>query len=133
MMNTSTTMAAALLALALGPPGALAADPVPADKLPVPAAIETLPAFVAGATAAGESGAADEARLESSRGGDAAMSSEANLSGVVTSNTAVNVVTGANSINSGSFANATGLPMVIQNSGANVLIQNATVINLQLR
>lgn len=132
-MKTSKNMVAALLALALGPPGALAADPTPAEKMPVSAAIETLPAFVAGATPAGESEAANAARLESSRGGDAAMSSEANLSGVVTHNTAVNVVTGSNSINTGSFANASGLPMVIQNSGANVLIQNATVINLQLR
>lgn len=132
-MKTSTNMVAALLALALGAPGALAADPAPAEKMPLPAAIGTIPAFVAAATPASEAEAANESRLESSRGGDAAMSSEANLSGVVTNNTAVNVVTGANSINSGSFANATGLPMVIQNSGANVLIQNATVINLQLR
>jgi hypothetical protein len=38
-----------------------------------------------------------------------------------------------NVISGGSFANSSGLPVVIQNSGANVLIQNATVINLQLQ
>lgn len=60
------------------------------------------------------------------------MSGEANLGGVVSNNSAINVVTGSNLIDS-SFTNASGLPMVIQNSGANVLIQNATVINLQIR
>jgi hypothetical protein len=51
----------------------------------------------------------------------------------VTGNTAVNVVTGSNSIDAGSFANMQGIPVVIQNSGANVLIQNATIVNLQLK
>jgi hypothetical protein len=36
-------------------------------------------------------------------------------------------------IQGGSFANMSGIPIVVQNSGANVLIQNATVINLQLK
>ena len=49
------------------------------------------------------------------------------------SNSAVNVVTGANIVTEGSFSNASGLPMVIQNSGANVLIQNATIINVQFK
>jgi len=55
------------------------------------------------------------------------------LDGSVAANTAVNVVTGTNSIDAGSFANMAGIPVVIQNSGANVLIQNATIINLQLK
>lgn len=55
------------------------------------------------------------------------------LSGTVGANTAVNVVTGANHITDGAFSNASGLPMVIQNSGANVLIQNATIVNVQIR
>ena len=38
-----------------------------------------------------------------------------------------------NSIDGGALANASGVPIVIQNSGANVLIQNATIINLQMR
>jgi hypothetical protein len=53
------------------------------------------------------------------------------LSGSVANNSAVNVMTGNNSIADGSFSNASGFPIVIQNSGANVLIQNATIINLQ--
>jgi hypothetical protein len=58
-------------------------------------------------------------------------SNDARLDGSVAANTAVNVVTGTNSIDAGSFANMAGIPVVIQNSGANVLIQNATIINLQ--
>ncbi len=75
------------------------------------------------------------AQLASSRGGadTASAISDARLNATVTNNTASNVSSGNNTIDSGSFANMSGLPMVIQNTGANVLIQNATVINLQLR
>lgn len=55
------------------------------------------------------------------------------LGGTVADNTATNIMTGANSITAGAFANVSGIPIVIQNSGANVLIQNATIINLQLQ
>jgi len=55
------------------------------------------------------------------------------LSGAVGDNSAANLVTGNNSIAGGSFANASGLPMVIQNSGNNVLIQNSTIVNVQLQ
>ena len=77
--------------------------------------------------------AAAPARLDSSRGGSDGMATSANLRGAVTGNRASNVVTGANTIQASSFAGATGIPIVIQNSGANVLIQNATIINLQFR
>jgi hypothetical protein len=58
---------------------------------------------------------------------------DARIDGAVAANTAVQVVTGNNSIDAGSFANMAGIPVVIQNSGANVLIQNATIINLQFK
>ena len=77
--------------------------------------------------------AAEAARLEETRGGDGGIASDTRLTGTVTANTATNVATGSNIIQSGSFANASGVPIVIQNTGANVLIQNATVINLQLK
>lgn len=66
------------------------------------------------------------------RGGSELTSSEMRLAGTTADNSATNVVTGANSISAGSFANMSGIPVVIQNSGANVLIQNATIVNLQL-
>jgi hypothetical protein len=67
------------------------------------------------------------------RGGADTVSNELQLNGAVSGNAAVNVVTGANSIGSASFSNASGLPVAIQNSGANVLIQNATIINIQMQ
>ncbi|RJG22245.1 hypothetical protein [Massilia cavernae] len=71
--------------------------------------------------------------LDDARGGDGGIASDTRLSGTASGNAATNVATGANIIQSGSFVNASGVPIVIQNSGANVLIQNATVINLQLK
>lgn len=128
-MKTMNT-AMAVLALALCLPAA-AVDPPP------PAPVEQAEAPVKeGQPRAGDRAApaaATESRLEQTRGGDATVDNQAKLSGVVSGNSAVNVTTGSNIIDTGSFANASGMPMVIQNSGANVLIQNATVINLQLR
>ena len=69
--------------------------------------------------------------LEKMRGGTDTVN-DAKLNGTVADNSAVNVSTGSNSISAGSFANLSGIPIVIQNSGANVLIQNSTIINLQL-
>jgi hypothetical protein len=79
--------------------------------------------------------AADLGQLEHSRGGTDTYTTNnnANLNGVVTGNSAWNVVTGSNSIDTGAFANMSGIPVVIQNSGANVLIQNATIVNLQFK
>ncbi len=53
------------------------------------------------------------------------------VNGDVTDNSATNVVTGANNIQDGSFANASGIVSVVQNTGANVLIQTATIVNVQ--
>ena len=73
--------------------------------------------------------------LSNLRGGSelVAVSNAQKLGGTVADNAATNIVTGANSITTGAFANVSGIPIVIQNSGANVLIQNATIINLQLQ
>lgn len=70
-------------------------------------------------------------QLSDLRGGFDVVNNDMQLSGVVTNNSAVNVTSGSNYIASGSFANSSGFPMVVQNSGSNVLIQNATIINLQ--
>jgi hypothetical protein len=69
-------------------------------------------------------------QLDAHRGGDALIGQN-DLTGRVANNTANRVETGSNSISQGSFASASGLPTVIQNSGANVLIQNATVLNVR--
>jgi len=77
--------------------------------------------------------------LEQLRGGSESVAppinniaSDTQLRGTTDNNVATNVVTGNNAIQS-SFSNAAGVPVVIQNSGANVLIQNATVVNLQFK
>ena len=45
-------------------------------------------------------------------------------------NTVNSSITGDNSISNGAFTNLTGFATVIQNSGNNVIIQNATIVNL---
>jgi hypothetical protein len=74
---------------------------------------------------------ADEDTLSSLRGG-AQTTNEATLTGTTADNYARNVNTGSNSIGGGSFENMSGLPVVIQNTGANVLIQNSMILNLQM-
>jgi len=69
-------------------------------------------------------------QLDAHRGGEAVFN-DMNLRGTVANNTALNVDTGSNMISGGSFSNASGLPTVIQNTGANVLIQNATIVNVR--
>jgi hypothetical protein len=82
--------------------------------------------------AAGFGTALASEQLAEFRGGSELASSEMRLTGTTADNSATNVATGANTISAGSFANMSGIPVVIQNSGANVLIQNATIVNLHL-
>lgn len=70
--------------------------------------------------------------LDSQRGGDDDITHNIiEITGDVSDNTANNVATGANSINEGSFANSSGITTVVQNTGANVLVQSATIVNVQ--
>lgn len=73
----------------------------------------------------------DSTMLDTYRGGQA-VHNEMELTGTTADNSARNVTTGSNAISSGSFANMNGLPVVIQNTGANVLIQNAVILHLQM-
>lgn len=72
----------------------------------------------------------DGSALDSRRGGNGV--NDMKLSGVVADNRAINVTTGSNLVTEGAFTNASGLPMLIQNTGNNVLIQNATIVNVQV-
>ena len=125
------------LAALAGPAGAAAAPPDDAwTMLPVGRAAPDAPGAHAVPAAPGDVEGlrpAQDERLAQMRGGSDTPWSDMKLAGTVASNSAVNVVTGANIVTEGSFSNASGLPMVIQNSGANVLIQNATIINAQLK
>lgn len=129
MKPVNRYMLAALVALPLA---VQAADP---EKLPVKVSflseVNVAPAERSSADAWDDAAAAE--RLSGTTGKDDTVHTEAVLGGTVGNNTAINTVSGNNIIDSGSFANSQGLPVVIQNSGSNVLIQNATVINLRLQ
>lgn len=74
----------------------------------------------------------DNATLDKLSGGTMVVQNT-KLSGTVANDEASHVVTGDNVITGGSMAGATGFPTVIQNSGNNVLIQNATVLNVEFK
>ncbi len=74
--------------------------------------------------------AMSDRQLDQRRGGDALVGQNF-LNGTLSDNVANKVSTGSNTISDGSFASSSGLPTVIQNTGANVLIQNATVLNVR--
>ena len=67
------------------------------------------------------------------RGGFDTVNNDAQLIGSVANNSATHVVSGNNYIAGGSFSNMTGLPVAVQNSGSNVLIQNATIVNVKFQ
>ncbi|MEO8598296.1 MAG: hypothetical protein ABI656_00525 [bacterium] len=72
-------------------------------------------------------------QLEKYRGGTDTVINDMTLSGTVAHNSATDVVTGTNIINGAAFANSNGLATVIQNTGANVLIQSATIVNVEFK
>jgi hypothetical protein len=84
------------------------------------------------AVAQGLGSSVDNATLAGLSGGTL-IQQNTSLDGTVSNNSADHVVTGDNIITGGSMAGATGFPTVIQNSGNNVLIQNATVLNVEFK
>jgi hypothetical protein len=74
--------------------------------------------------------------LAAERGGAVQINNETQIintntvNGTVTDVTVLNNTTGNNSVDGGAFTGAQGFPMVIQNSGNGVLIQNATILNV---
>jgi len=72
--------------------------------------------------------------LAAQRGGaDVLVKNTSTLDGGVHDNQAYNLSTGSNVVTGGSFAGASGFSTVVMNTGNNVLIQNSTIINLQLQ
>ena len=73
----------------------------------------------------------DPGRLAGLRGGDGSqVENLVDVDGSVDGNTAHHVTTGTNSVADGAFNNASGINTVIQNSGNNVLIQNAMIVTV---
>lgn len=75
----------------------------------------------------------DPAKLDDQRGGTDTVNNDIQMSGTVGNNQAWNLNTGTNAIADGAFVGANGFSTVVQNSGNNVLIQNSTIINIQLQ
>lgn len=77
----------------------------------------------------------DPATLADQRGGDGTFDNTVDITvdvnGTVDGNTAIGTIAGNNLIDGGSFANNAGIATVIQNSGANVLIQNGMAVSVQ--
>jgi hypothetical protein len=97
------------------------------------AAADTKPAAAVNTLFGGVAKAVPVSKLDDIRGGAEVTVNDMRLHGTVAENAAVNVASGANRITEGAFANAAGIPTAIQNSGSNVLIQNATIVNVQFR
>jgi hypothetical protein len=71
--------------------------------------------------------------LDGQRGGADAHLSDIRAVGSVSDVKAFDLVTGNNVVTEGSLAGASGLPMLIQNSGNGVLIQNAVILNVEVK
>lgn len=71
--------------------------------------------------------------LDGQRGGADTHLSDIRAVGSVSQVKAYDLTTGNNVVSDGSLAGASGLPMVIQNSGNGVLIQNATILNVMVQ
>lgn len=72
-------------------------------------------------------------KLDGVRGGAELVVNDMRLHGTVADNTTNNSISGNNIVTDGAFANAAGIPTAIQNTGNSVLIQNATIINVQFK
>lgn len=122
MLNNSSVRSAGLfLAALLCGAGSLQAEPIAATD-----GAQTPSASPLGSTAL------DEQALTEQRGGTLVVN-DMELEGVVSNNHASDLLTGNNTITDGAFAGTSGMPTVIQNSGNNVLIQNATIVNVQVQ
>ena len=55
------------------------------------------------------------------------------LNGTVSNNSAIDTVTGHNTITGEAFVGTSGFVSSVQNTGNNVLIQNATIVNIEVQ
>ncbi|MFT4175000.1 MAG: hypothetical protein QM639_20685 [Rhodocyclaceae bacterium] len=76
---------------------------------------------------------ADLDTLDAQRGGADQALSTIRAGGTVSEVGVSDVLTGHNVVTEGALAGASGVPMLIQNSGNGVLIQNAVILNVQMQ
>jgi len=111
-------------------PGAYLMGSTPSPIAVYTAAVDA--AKTQSSSAPGLGSGVDNATLAGMSGGTL-VQQNTSLNGTVTNDTADHVISGANVITGGSFSGEVGIPVVIQNSGSNVLIQNATVISVEFK
>lgn len=71
--------------------------------------------------------------LDAQRGGKEIVINTMNVDATLHDNRAIDTVSGSNFITESAFSHASGLPTAIQNSGSNVIIQNAFILNLGIK
>jgi hypothetical protein len=123
--NWRCALATAVLAASLIPAAAMAESAADGSVQPAKEVEPLVPAF---------GPVLDDQGLEDQRGKqDDAVFNDMRSKASVYQNSTNNVSTGDNSINGTALSNANGMPIVVQNSGNNVVIQNSTILNLQLK
>lgn len=63
---------------------------------------------------------------------DRVVINDQELNGTVSNNSAINTVSGDNNISGTAFESTSGFVNSVQNTGNNVLIQNATIVNIEV-
>ena len=71
--------------------------------------------------------------LDAQRGGQTVVVNSMDVDAKLHNNSAANTLSGSNVITESAFSHSSGLPVAIQNSGNNVIIQNAFILNLQMK
>ncbi len=71
--------------------------------------------------------------LDASRGGHELIVNDMNLQAELYNNAAVATVTGSNAVTNDALSGTSGFATVVQNTGNNVIIQSATILNLTLQ
>lgn len=74
-----------------------------------------------------------ESALSENRGARNSTFNLQNTEGLLYNNQAANTISGSNNVSDQAFSGLNGFSTVIQNSGNNVLIQSATIINVTLQ
>lgn len=133
MRTISSLFGRALMCAGLAPWCAVAGTP--AQSSPAPALDAGQPAEgrqVDGRQIDGLGKRVNAATLQQLSGGSDVIQ-KMMLTGTVSNNQSDHLLTGDNALDGGSFNGAAGLNTVIQNTGNGVLIQNATIVNVQVQ
>jgi hypothetical protein len=71
--------------------------------------------------------------LDAQRGGQGVVVNTNDLKAKMYDNRAIDNITGNNYISESAFSHSSGLPVAVQNTGNNVIIQNSFILNLEMK